>query len=158
MTTLFSNIIYFLVATDCIIWYWAFSHHILCIHTLRSTIYQYQFLFKNVMLSKHIEIGVLLWGAVYLYIFNTNFVEYNRHFLSTYFLVDPFILPYWFYGIRQELIDIFFIVVCFPITFCPTLGHHQERMYYKSDVTFVCTLLLCKKKSIWGIALYRVYF
>ena len=25
---------------------------------------------------------------------NTNFVEYNRHFLSTYFLVDPFILPY----------------------------------------------------------------
>ena len=34
---------------------------------------------------------------------NTNFVEHNRHFLSTYFLVDPFILPYWFYRIRREL-------------------------------------------------------
>ena len=28
-----------------------------------------------------------------------NFVEHNRHFLSIYFLVDPFILPYWFYSI-----------------------------------------------------------
>ena len=25
---------------------------------------------------------------------NTNFVEHNKNFLSTYFLVDPFILPY----------------------------------------------------------------
>ena len=37
---------------------------------------------------------------MYIYIYwqhffiNTNFVEYNRHFLPTYFLVDPFILPY----------------------------------------------------------------
>ena len=29
------------------------------------------------------------------------------------------------------------IVVCIPSTFCPTLGHHQGRIYYKSDVTFV---------------------
>ena len=26
---------------------------------------------------------------------------------------------------------------CIPSTFCPTLGHHQGRIYYKSDVTFV---------------------
>ena len=25
---------------------------------------------------------------------DTNFVEYNRYFLSTYFLVDSFMLPY----------------------------------------------------------------
>ena len=67
---------------------------------------------------------------------NTNFVEYNRHFLSTYFLVDPFILPYCFYCIRQELIDIFSKIVFFPSTFCSALGHHQVSMYYKSDVTF----------------------
>ena len=76
---------------------------------------------------------------------NTNFIEYNGHFLSTYFLVDPFILPYWFYSIRRELIDIFSIIVYFPSTFCLTLSHHQGRMYYKSEVTFLCTLLLCKK-------------
>ena len=29
------------------------------------------------------------------------------------------------------------IVVCIPSTFCPTLGRHQGRIYYKSDVTFV---------------------
>ena len=67
----------------------------------------------------------------------TNFVEYDRHFLSTYFLVDPFILPYWFYSIQRELIDIFSIIVYFSSTFCPTLGHHRGRIYYKSDVTFI---------------------
>ena len=90
---------------------------------------------------------------IYIYIY-TNFVEYNRHFLSTYFLVDPFILPYWFYYIRREFIHVFSIIVYFPSTFPPTLGHHHWRIYYKSDVTFVCTLLLCKKKRVWAIAVY----
>ena len=94
---------------------------------------------------------------IYIYIY-THFVEYKRHFLSTYFLVDLFILPYWFYSIRRELIDIFSIIFYFLSTFCPTLGHHLERMYHKSDATFVCTLLLCKKKSIWAVAVCSVYF
>ena len=68
---------------------------------------------------------------------NTNFVEHNRHFLSTYFFLDPFVLSYCFYRIRQELIYLLSIVICIPSTFCPTLGHHQGRIYYKSDVTFV---------------------
>ena len=34
--------------------------------------------------------------------------------MSTYFLVDPFILPYWFYNIRRELINVFSIIVYFP--------------------------------------------
>ena len=50
---------------------------------------------------------ILLTGSQYIYMcvcvcvyfgriffINTNFVEHNRDFLSTYFLVDPFILPY----------------------------------------------------------------
>ena len=65
--------------------------------------------------------------------------------MSTYFFVDPFILPYWFYNIRWELVDESSIIIHFPSTFCPTLGHHQGKIYYKSDVAFVCTLLLCKK-------------
>ena len=42
---------------------------------------------------------------------NTNFVEHNRHFVSTYFLADPFIQPYIFYKIWRESIDIFSITV-----------------------------------------------
>ena len=57
--------------------------------------------------------------------------------MSTYFLLDPFEFPYYFYRIRGELIYVLPIVVCIPSTFCPILGHHQGRIYYKSDVTFV---------------------
>ena len=57
--------------------------------------------------------------------------------MSTYFLLDPFKFPYYFYRIRGELIYVLSIVVCIPSTFCLTLGHHQGRIYYKSDVTFV---------------------
>ena len=96
------------------------------------------------------------WWYIYIYIY-TNFVEYNRHFLSTYFLVDPFILPYWFYSIRRELIDIYSVIVYFSSTFCPTLGHHQGWMYYTSYITFACTLLHCKK-NIWAVAVCSVYF
>ena len=56
--------------------------------------------------------------------------------MSTYFLLDPFEFPYYFYRIRGELIYVLSIVVCIPSTFCPTLGHHQGRIYYKSDVKY----------------------
>ena len=101
-------------------------------------------------------VGWLIPNPVYIYIFNTNCVEHNRHFLSTYFLVDPFILPYCFYCIRRELIDVFSINVYIPSTFSLTLGHHQERIYYKSDVTFVFALLLCK--SVFTVGVYSVCF
>ena len=45
----------------------------------------------------------------------------------------------------------------FTCTFCPTLGHHQGRIYYKSNITFVCTLLLWKK-SVCTVAVCSVYF
>ena len=57
--------------------------------------------------------------------------------MSTYFLLDPFEFPYYFYRILGELIYVLSIVVCIPSTFCPTLGHHLGRIYYKNDVTFV---------------------
>ena len=40
------------------------------------------------------------------------------------------------------------IVVCIPSTFCPTLGHHQGRIYYKSDVTFVLANYYCVRTSL----------
>ena len=61
--------------------------------------------------------------------------------MSTYFLLDPFEFPYYFYRIRGELIYVLSIVVCISSTFCPTLGHHQGRIYYKSDVSFVFAVI-----------------
>ena len=63
--------------------------------------------------------------------------------MPTYFLLDPFEFPYYFHRIRGELIYVLSIVVCIPSTFCPTLGHHQGRIYYKSDVTFVLAYYNC---------------
>ena len=47
---------------------------------------------------------------MYIHIFrqhffvNANFIKHNRHFMPTYFLLDPFEFPYYFYRIRGELI------------------------------------------------------
>ena len=68
--------------------------------------------------------------------------------MSTYFLLDPFEFPYYFYRIRGELIYVLSIVACIPSTFCPTLGHHQGRIYYKSDVTFVLAYYYCVRASL----------
>ena len=51
--------------------------------------------------------------------------------MATYFLLDLFEFPYYFYRIQGELIYVLSIVVCIPSTFYPTLGHHQGRIYYK---------------------------
>ena len=61
--------------------------------------------------------------------------------MSTYFLLDPFEFPYYSYCIRGKLIYVLSIVVCIPSTFCPTLGHHQGRIYYK----YACSNMLKQK-------------
>ena len=90
---------------------------------------------------------------IYIYI-----IEHNGDFLSTYFLVNPFELPYQFHDIRWELVDKPSIISYFPSTFCPTLGHYQGRIYYKSHVTFVCTLQLCKNERLYCCIEYRLLF
>ena len=95
-------------------------------------------MYVHVYIYIYIYISLCVQARIYIYIYiYTNFIKYNRHFLSTYFLLDLFVLPYCFYRIRQELIYVLPIVVCILSTFCPTLGNHQGRIYYKSDVTFV---------------------
>ena len=39
----------------------------------------------------------------YIYIY-ANFIKHNRHFMPTYFLLDSFEFPYYFYRILGELI------------------------------------------------------
>ena len=68
--------------------------------------------------------------------------------MPTYSLLDPFEFPYYFYRIRGELIKVLSIVVCIPCTFCPTLGHHQGRICYKIDVTFVLANYYCVRTSL----------
>ena len=91
---------------------------------------------------------VVSWPQVYIYIYiyiyiyvcifrqhffvNANFIKHNRHFMSTYFLLDPFEFPYYFYCILGELIYVLSIVACIPSTFCPTLHH-----FTSSYITFV---------------------
>ena len=97
---------------------------------------------KIIYVCNHTHISACVCIYIYIYIY---LIEHSRHFLSTYFFVNLFELSYWSYDIWQELVDKYSIISYFPSTFSPTLGHHQGRMYYKSDVTFECTLLLCKK-------------
>ena len=51
--------------------------------------------------------------CIYKYIY---FIKHNRHFMSTYFLLDPFEFPYYFYCILGELIYVLSIVACIPST------------------------------------------
>ena len=104
---------------------------------------------------KQITAGWVIYIYIYIYIY-TQISLNIRHFLSTYFLVDLFILPYYFYRIRWELIDVFSMIVYIPSTFYPTLGHHQGRIYFKRDVTFVFALLLCK--SVFTIGVCSICF
>ena len=104
-------------------------------------------------------IGLVLWhikpcrlfnakSCLYIYIYiYVNFIKHNRHFMSTYFLLDPFEFPYFFYRIRGELIYVLSIVACIPRTFCTSLGHHQGRIYCKNDVTFVLAYYYCVRAS-----------
>ena len=54
-----------------------------------------------IYIIKITQLYMYIYIYIYIYIY-TNFVEHNRHFLSTYFLVDRFVLPYCFYRIRRE--------------------------------------------------------
>ena len=48
--------------------------------------------------------------------------------MPTYFLLDPFEFPYYFYRLQGELIYVLSIDVFIPSTFCPTLGHNEQKV------------------------------
>ena len=53
------------------------------------------------------------------------------------------------YNIWRELGDKLSIISYFCSTFYPNLGYLQGRIYYKSDVSFACTFLLCKNEHLY---------
>ena len=112
-------------------------------------IYMYVCMYIHTHTHTYIYIVCVCVCVFWLHFFiNTNIVERNRYFLSIYFLVDPFILPYWFYSIRRELIYVFSIIVYFPSTFCPTLGHHHYNapLWYKFHRTAFKKTFMPNKK------------
>ena len=60
---------------------------------LRTFIHIYRDKGIDTYIYKHTQTGV----HIYIY---ANFIKHNRHFMPTYFLLDPFEFPYYFYRIR----------------------------------------------------------
>ena len=54
-------------------------------------------------------------------------IEHKRHFLSTYFFVNPFELPYRSHDIRRELIDRPSIINYFPSTENTTILEQNNK-------------------------------
>ena len=85
---------------------------------------------------------------IYIYVY-ANFIKHNRYFMSTYFPFGSVRIPVLLLSSSGgELIYVLSIVACIPSTFCPTLGHHQGKIYYKSDVTFVLAYYYCVRASL----------
>ena len=107
------------------------------LHPVNKHISTYSNKWDEKIYTKFVYIYIYIGSISSLIHISLNIIDI---FLSTHFFVNPFELPYWSYDIWLELDDKSSIISYFPSTFCTALGHHQRRMYYKSDVTFVCTL------------------
>ena len=59
--------------------------------------------------------------------------------------VDPFILPYWFYNIWQELVDVSSIIIYFPKYFLPKV--EQKVLEEINNCTVLCFAKSCWSKS-----------
>ena len=120
--------------------------------------------FKN----KFLNLPLIIWHKFetssedlvffYLYIFScTNFIKHNRHLLSTYFLLDPFVFPYCFYRIQWELIYVLSTVICIPLVFLPDFGPLSGEDLLQKWCNF-CFCILLLFKSIFTVEDYSVCF
>ena len=82
--------------------------------TLTSTLNHSKFTYLDYvfLLSSYCRILIHIYFHIYIYIYiYTNFIKHNRHFMSTYFILDPFAFLNCFYRIREELIYELSVVV-----------------------------------------------
>ena len=66
---------------------------------------------------------------IYIYIY-ANFIKHNRHFMSTYFLLDPFEFPYYFYRIRWGGIDLCIVLsrrLTMHLSDTSSIGQHLKK-------------------------------
>ena len=122
-------------------------------------IYTWINILPNLSISAHTHTHTHTHTHIYIYVYFGGISSLIHVWLNIIdifclhiFFVNPFELANRSYDIRQDLVDKPSIISYFPSTFCQTLGHLQGKMYYKSHVTFVCTLLLRKNEcSYWCI-------
>ena len=93
-------------------------------------------------ITKNVFNQFCMFIYIYIYIHFKAYLNNIDIFLSTYFCIYPRKLPYWCCNIQPELVYKHSIINCLPSNFGIILGHHWGG--YKSDITFACTLLLCK--------------
>ena len=74
------------------------------------------------------------------------------------FFVNPFKLPFRSYDIWWESVDKPSIISNFPSTFCPTLGHHQGRMYITKVMQLLYVLYYFVRISIHTVVLGSSFF
>ena len=95
------------------------SIHIMYILTLKHT-------HTHIHTHTHTHIYIYIYVCVCVCIFrqhffvNANFIKHNRHFMPTYFLLDPFEFPYYFYPRIWSL----------EITHLPRLGCCKKPTLY----------------------------
>ena len=56
-------------------------------------------IYLSIYLSTHACICMYICIFRQHFFVNANFIKHNRHFMPTYFLLDPFEFPYYFYRI-----------------------------------------------------------
>ena len=91
-----------------------------------------------------IEVHRLWVRYIYIYIY---LIKQYRHRLFTHFCIYPFESPHRFYSIWRELDNKPRIINWLSIAFWLILDHHQGCVYWESDVTFACALLLFKRRA-----------
>ena len=131
-----------------------FNHYIYIYIYTRMYIYIYIYIHIYIYTHKHTYVYIYIYIYWQHFFVNTKFVEHNRHFLSTYFLVDPFILPYWFYNIQWELLMYLPSLFISQVLSAQLWAIIRGGIYHKSDVTFVFALLLCK--SIYTVGMCSI--
>ena len=90
---------------------------------------------------------------IYIYIY-INFIKNNRHFMSTYFLLDPFEFPYYYSG----GIDLCIVHSCiYPYYFLPDLGPSSGEDLLQKWCNF-CFSILSLCKSVFTVEDYGVCF
>ncbi len=83
---------------------------------------------------------------------DTNFIKHNRHFMFTYFLLDPFEFPYYFYRIRGG-IDLCIVHSCmYPKYFLSDFGPSSEEDLLQKWCNF------CFSKFLVCIVVFEFYF
>ena len=74
----------------------------------------YIYIYRDVYIYICIYIYVYIYRCMYIYIYiDANFIKHNRHFMSKYFLLDPFEFPYYFSRLSEWMLFLQSVICLF---------------------------------------------